>query len=216
MFEVVREYTKGEEIASSVVHGIGWVLSIAMLVLLVVFSAIFGDAWHIVSCSIYGATIVLMYASSTMYHSLTNKKAKYVFKVLDHSSIYFLIAGTYTPITLTVLRGVWGWVLFGFVWSLVAFGTVFKAVMVERFKVLSVIIYGVMGWSIVLFLPVVLEKVPFGALGLILAGGICYTAGIPFYAMHTREYMHSIWHVFVLGGTVFQFIGILLFVIPVL
>jgi len=216
MVEGVREYTVGEEVASSVVHGAGWVLSVAMLVLLVVFSVLFGDVWHIVACSIYGSTIVVMYASSTMYHSLTAQRAKYVFKVLDHSSTYLLIAGTYTAVTLSVLRGLWGWVLFGTVWSLAVFGTVFKAVMVNRFKVASVIVYGLMGWCIVFFLPIVLDKVPLGALVFILAGGISYTLGIPFYALHRYKYMHSIWHVFVLGGTVLQFLGVLLFVIPVL
>lgn len=210
----VREYGTGEEIASAIVHGTGWLLGIAMLVLLVVFSSIRGDVWHIVSCSIYGTTIVLMYASSTMYHSLTDPKAKYVFKVLDHSSIYLLIAGTYTPICLTLLRGFWGWAIFAIVWGLVIFGTVFKSIWVTRYQAVSVAIYALMGWCVVFFLPVVIDKVPLGALVMILEGGLCYTLGIPFYANHKKEYMHTVWHVFVLGGTLFQFFGILLFVIP--
>ena len=138
MAEGQRSYSTGEEIASAIIHGIGWLLGIAMLALLIVFASLEGDAWYIVSCTIYGVTIVMMYTSSTMYHSLTNARAKRVFKILDHSSIYFLIAGTYTPFALTLLRGLWGWTIFGIVWTLAAAGTVFKTLFVGRFKPVSV------------------------------------------------------------------------------
>lgn len=216
MIKGTRKYGVGEEIANSVIHGIGWVMGIACLSLLVVFASLYGNAWHIVSCSIYGATIILLYASSTLYHSIANRTAKRVFKVLDHSSIYFLIAGSYTPITLVFLRDGWGWPLFGFVWLCVIVGTVTKTIWVDRFKALSLVLYVAMGWCILIALPWVITKVPLGALILIAEGGIAYTLGVPFYAMHDREYFHSIWHVFVLGGTVLQFFGIFFFVIPLM
>jgi hemolysin III len=209
-------YTGGEEIANSITHGIGWIFGIVALVLLVVFSVIYGNAWHIVSTSIYGTTIILLYASSTMYHSLTNRKAKKVFKVLDHSTIYLLIAGSYTPITLVYLRDGWGWPIFFFVWGATILGIALKIIWIDRFKVLSLVLYALMGWCIIFAIPTVIDKVPLEALVLILEGGIAYTVGIPFYIAKKRPYFHTIWHVFVLGGTAFQFFGIFLFIIPIL
>jgi hemolysin III len=151
-----------------------------------------------------------------MYHSLTNRTAKKVFKVFDHSTIYLLIAGSYTPITLVYLRDSWGYPIFFFVWGATIMGIVLKSIWIDRFKVLSLVLYALMGWCIIIAIPTVLDKVPLEALVLILEGGIAYTVGIPFYIAKDRPYFHAIWHVLVLGGTMFQFFGILLFIIPVL
>jgi len=211
-----KDYAVGEEIANSIIHGIGFLFSIAALALLVVFSSIHGTSWHILTCTIYGITLVLLYGSSTLYHSLTGRRSKKVFQVLDHASIYLLIAGTYTPVVLVFLRDGWGWPIFGFVWTLAIGGIVFKSIWIDRMKVLSVIVYGVMGWCILIAIRDLLDKVPAEALIMILAGGIAYTAGIPLYAMKDNEYLHTGWHVMVLGGSIFQFMGILLWVVPIL
>lgn len=208
------EYTTGEEIASSVIHGIGCVLGIAALILLVVFSSIYGDVWTIVSCSIFGVTIVVMYAMSTLYHSLRGQRVKHLFKIFDHSSIFFLIAGTYTPFTLVFLRGPWGWALFGFVWTGFILGTVFKSLAVKKMKILSTITYVAMGWVVVIAMKELITKVPAGGLIFLVLGGLMYTLGVPFYVSKKIPFNHAIWHLFVLAGTVFHFLSIFLYVIP--
>ena len=216
MTEHEKHYTLGEDIASSVVHGLGFVLGIVELILLVVFSSLEGDPWLIVSCSVFGLTIVVLYGASTMYHSLRGTKSRYVFRILDHSSIFFLIAGTYTPYTLVVLRGVWGWILFGIVWLGFILGTVFKSIAVKKLKIISTILYVAMGWVILIALKELIIRTPTGALILLLIGGLAYTAGVPFYAIKKIPYNHAIWHVFVLAGTTFHFLSVFLFIIPLL
>lgn len=208
-------YSTGEEIANSIVHGIGWALGIAELVLLVVFSSMDGDPWLIVSCTIFGVTIVIMYASSTMYHSLQGARSKYVFKILDHSSIFFLIAGTYTPFTLVYLRGGLGWLLFSIVWIGFVLGTVFKSLAVKKLNILSTAIYVAMGWVILIAIRKLFETVPTGGIILLLLGGLAYTLGVPFYGIKKIPYNHAIWHLFVLAGTTFHFFSVFLYVIPI-
>jgi len=201
----------GEEIANSVTHGIGTALSIAALVLLVVFASKYGDAWRIVSFSIYGTTLILLYLASTLYHSFTGKRIKRFFRLLDHSSIYLLIAGTYTPVALISLRGPWGWTLFGIVWAMAIGGIVAKVFLVGRLRIVSVLYYAAMGWLVVIALKPVLEAVPVGLFVWLLAGGLCYSLGIVFFAWKRLPYHHAIWHLFVLGGSISHFFGMLFY-----
>jgi hemolysin III len=211
---IARDQSIGEEIANSITHGIGWVLAVAALVLLVVFSSMYGDVWHIVSSSIYGSGLVLMYANSTMYHSLRPERAKKIFKILDHSAIYFLIAATYTPYTLTILRGPWGWTLFGIVWGGFVLGTLFKVFFAGRFKLLSVGIYIVLGWCVLIAIGPLMRSLPFEGLLLLLAGGIAYSLGAAVYAKKGVRYSHAVWHIFVMTGSLFHFLSVFLYVIP--
>lgn len=208
------KYSKGEEIANSVTHGVGVLVSIAGLVLLIVFSALYGNAWHVVSSSIYGSSMLLLYLASTLYHSLQGARAKSFFRILDHSSIFILIAGTYTPFTLVSLNGPWGWSIFGVIWGLAVLGIIFKFFFINRFGILSTVIYVLMGWMIVIAIKPVLEAVPYGGLVLLLSGGLCYTAGLVFYAWKKLKYAHSIWHLFVIGGSVLHYFAVMFYVIP--
>ena len=212
--KLTGDQTLGEEIANSITHGVGWVFAISALVLLIVFSSIYGDAWHIVSCTIYGVGLVLMYTNSTMYHSLQGRKVKKVFKILDHSSIYFLIAATYTPYTLTILRGPWGWTLFGIVWGGFIFGSVFKAFAAGKYKWVSVMVYIALGWCVLLAIGPLIRSLPYEGLILLLAGGICYSLGAVIYAKKGIKYSHAVWHLYVLLGSIFHFFSIFFYVIP--
>lgn len=209
-----RFYTAGEEIASSITHGIGAALSIAALVILVVLAATRGDAWRVVSFSIYGTTLILLYLASTLYHAIRHPGAKRVFRILDHSSIFLLIAGTYTPFLLVPLRGGWGWSLFGVVWGLAVVGIVFKSIFIERMKKLSVVVYVAMGWMILIALKPLLACLPKSGLAWLAGGGLLYSGGVIFYAMKSVKYTHAVWHLFVLGGSICHFFAILLYVLP--
>lgn len=199
----------GEEIANSITHGIGAALSIAALVLLVVFAALRGDAWRIVGFSIFGTSLFVLYLTSTLYHSFTNLKVKRFFRVLDHSVIFILIAGSYTPITLTVLRGPWGWTLFGLIWGLAIFGIVMKIAFFDRFNALSVVLYILMGWLAVIALKPLLSVAPLGLMIWMGIGGLSYTLGVIFYAWERLPFNHAVWHLFVLGGSISHFFGML-------
>lgn len=212
-------YTKGEEIANAITHGIGAVFAIVALTLMIVFSAIYGNAWQVVSVSIYGVTLIVLYVMSTLYHAITNKKAKKVLQIFDHSSIYLLIAGTYTPFSLVILRqdSYKGWLVFGIIWAMAIIGITLYAIFPRRFKVFNIVSYVVMGWVIVIAFPS-LQRVmntlnaTNGILWLII-GGLCYTFGVLFYAQKKKKYFHSIWHIFVLLGTVCHFISVFFYVI---
>jgi hemolysin III len=212
----LARYSLGEEVAHSVTHGVGIVLAIAGLTVLVAFAALRGTVWHVVGCSIFGATLVLAYAASTAYHAIPPSlpRAKHVLRVLDHSAIFLLIAGTYTPFTLVNLRGPWGWTLLAVVWTLAVAGIVFKAVLIGRLRVLSVAFYVAMGWLVVVAAKPLAHSVSFGGLALLAAGGVAYTAGVAFYAWGRLPYHHAIWHGFVLAGSILHFLAVLLYVIP--
>lgn len=201
--------TTGEEIANAVTHGIGALLAIAALVILVVVAAIKGTVWHVVSFSIFGATLVLLYFASTLYHSLTHVKAKKVFHKFDHISIYLLIAGTYTPFCLTVLRGWIGWTVLGIVWSCAILGAVLKAISIGSRVKLSTILYVLMGWVILIAIKPLYHEMPLNAFVLLIAGGISYTLGTIFFIRNQVKYNHSVWHVFVLGGSILHFFSVL-------
>ncbi|MBI9071948.1 MAG: hemolysin III family protein [Melioribacteraceae bacterium] len=210
----VKKYTLGEEIANSVTHGIGAALSIAALTLLVTLASFQGDIWRIVSFSIYGSTLFLLYISSTLYHSFQNEKVKKVFKIFDHSSIYLLIAGSYTPFLLVSMRSTFGWILFITIWFLALSGIVFKAFFIFRFKRTSTIIYVLMGWLSVIAMPEMIENLHTSGITLLIAGGLTYSLGVIFYIWNKLPYNHAIWHLFVLGGSTLHFFAILYNVLP--
>lgn len=202
----------GEEIANSITHGLGVLLSIAGLAVLVTLAALHGSAWHIVACSVYGATLVLLYLSSTLYHAIQAPRAKRVFRVFDHSAIYLLIAGTYTPFLLITLRGKLGWTLFGLQWGLAVAGIVFKSLTREGYEIASTIVYALMGWMGIVGIKAIYASLSLGGVAWILAGGLSYTIGILFFAIN-RRYCHAIWHLFVLAGSVCHFYAVLRFIV---
>ncbi len=210
----VRTYTRGEEIANWVTHGIGLVASIGGLTLLIVYSSLRGTAWHVVSFTVFGLTLLTLYTISTIYHARRGERAKALFRKLDHAAIFLLIAGTYTPFLLTHLRGPWGWTLFGVVWGLCGAGAVFHLFFGERYRLASTLAYLFVGWLIVVALQPMIERVPHGGLWLLLAGGLCYTAGVVFFLWHRLRYHHAVWHTFVLGGSTCHFLAVLLFLLP--
>jgi len=203
----------GEEIANSISHGIGAAVSVGALATLVVLAASRGTVWHIVSFSIYGTTLVLLYLSSTLYHALPGPRVKRVFRVFDHASIYLLIAGTYTPFMLVNLRGPWGWSLFAVVWTLAVAGVVFKSLFIGRFGITSAIVYVLMGWLVLVGVRPLLRVLPWHGFLWLLAGGAAYTTGVLFFAS-TRRYAHTVWHLFVLTGTVCHLMAVYLYVLP--
>ena len=202
-------YTVGEELANSITHGVGVFFGVAVLTLLVVFSALKQSAWEVVSCSVYGATFILLYLSSTLYHAITNLRAKKVLKVIDHSAIYLLIAGTYTPYALAPLRGPLGWSMFGVIWGCALVGIAFKVFFTGRFKVVSLASYLLMGWSCVF----AIKRLYFGlgTTGFVFfgVGGLCYSVGAVFYAWKSLRWSHAVWHLFVLAGSLCHFFSVL-------
>lgn len=210
-------YSLAEELMSSISHGVGTLLAVAALVVGVVMAAIYSDAWCVVSMAVYGATLVILYSMSTIYHGLKPNKGKRVFRVLDHCSIFLLIAGTYTPLTLVSLRGVLGWVLFGIVWTAAILGIVLNAVNLNRFKAFSMICYIAMGWVIVFAFKPLMEVMQTGGIVLLITGGVAYTIGAVLYGIGKKvKYMHSVFHFFVLAGSILHYFCILLYVVPVI
>ena len=205
-----REQSRPEEIANSLSHGAGIVAALVGAPILLVHAVRHGDAAFIVGTSLFSATVLLLYSSSTIYHALPAGKAKRVFRVLDHSLIYLLIAGTYTPFTLGVLRGAWGWTLFGVVWGLASVGVALKASGKASNPVFSTTLYLLMGWVVVIALEPLVARVPTPGLLWLLAGGLSYTAGVVFFAIDWKlRYGHLIWHFFVLAGTACHYFAVL-------
>ncbi|MGM1045321.1 hemolysin III [Paenibacillus uliginis N3/975] len=208
-------YPRREEIANAITHGIGAALSVAALVLLIVFSSIEGTVWHVVSFTIYGTTMLLLYLNSTLVHSFKEGKAKDVFEFLDHSSIYLFIAGTYTPFLLVAVRGTLGWSLFGVIWGIALFGVIFKAFFVKKFLFMSTVFYIAMGWLIVIaWNPLTAVIAPQG-INLLVGGGLLYTLGTIFYVWRGFPFHHAIWHLFVLAGSVLHFFAVLIYLLPI-
>ena len=205
----LKPYSKGEEIPHSVTHGVGAVLAVAGLVILVVLAAWRGDVWRIVSFSVYGTTLIILYLASTLYHAFPWPRLKGIFRILDHTSIYLLIAGTYTPICLVAMRGPWGWTLFGLIWAMATGGILFKIFLIGRLKILSVVFYIAMGWLVVIAIKPMWVMLPKAAIAWIFAGGAFYTLGVIFYAMKKVRYHHAVWHAFVLCGSVTHFFAML-------
>ena len=208
------DYTLGEELMNSITHGIGALFGVMALVLCVVKSALSGNVYGIVSGAIYGATLILLYTMSCLYHALKVNRAKKVFQTFDHCSIFLLIAGTYTPITLVALKGALGWVLFGVVWAAAATGITFNGISVKKYKIMSMICYIAMGWVIIFVFPEFIKAVDFNCVILLLIGGIVYTIGAVIYGFGKKaRYVHSIWHFFVLAGSIFHFFAVYLYVL---
>lgn len=209
-----RIYSCGEELAHALTHGLGMVGAAVGLVLLVLFSVARGDAWHIVSFTIFGVTLLLLYAASTVYHSVRAERWKHWLQKLDHAAIFLLIAGTYTPFLLAELRNPLGWTLLGIVWGLCTAGAVFQLFLAGRFRIATTLAYVFLGWLVVIAVKPLLAVVPSGAMWLLLAGGLSYTVGVVFYLWRRLRYNHAVWHTFVLGGSTCHFLAVLLLVMP--
>ncbi|KIQ95505.1 hypothetical protein LH47_00322 [Anoxybacillus thermarum] len=201
-------FTKEEEIVHAITHGIGAVFSIAALIILTVMAAMHGNAWHIVSFTLFGTTMFVLYLSSTIVHALPEGRWKRIFEIFDHSSIYFFIAGTYTPFLFLAVKGAIGWTLFGIVWGLALIGTVFKCFFVNRFLYTSTMIYVVMGWLIVFAWKPLVSALSQEGVVYLVSGGILYTIGAIFYVWRGFKFHHAVWHVFVLGGSVTHFLAV--------
>ena len=204
-----RILSVGEEIFNSITHGIGTLLSVAALVILIVFAVFKGNVWHVVSFTIFGSTLVLLYLSSTLYHSFTKHKVKNLFARFDHAAIFLLIAGTYTPFVLTTLRGPLGWSLFGIIWGLAITGVVIRSIYLTRFRKFMVGIYLAMGWMFLIAIVPMINNLPGISIAFLLIGGACYSLGVIFYSWRRLKYGHGIWHLFVLAGSIMHFFSVL-------
>jgi len=206
-------YHLGDILANAITHGIGAALAIAGAVYLIVVSTR-GSARQIVCCSVFAATLVLVYICSTLYHSLVRTRARHVFHILDHSAIYLLIAGTYTPFCLVSLRGTLGWTIFGVEWALAVSGVIFKSFAVGKYEVASALVYLAQGWFIVVAVGPLVLTLAWHGLAWLGAGGLAYTLGIVFFALDRLRYFHALWHLFVLAGSVAHYFAILFYVVP--
>jgi hemolysin III len=204
-----RPLSLGEEIANAVTHGVGLVASLIGVPVLLVVVISRGNLWQIIGCSIFAITLVALYATSTLYHALPPSRTKQRFQLIDHAAIYLLIAGSYTPFTLGLLRGPWGWTLSIAVWCLAGLGILFKAVCGMRFPRLSTLLYILMGWLAVLAIRPLAAVLPGGGLGWLFAGGLLYTGGVIFFLWEKPRYNHMLWHLFVLAGSVCHFLAVL-------
>lgn len=211
--QTINNFSIAEEIWHSITHGVGLALSIAGLAVLVAFATLHGGILNIVSAAVFGTTLIIMYGSSTLYHAITHQPIKGLFQKFDHASIYFLIAGTYTPVTLIAMGDNWGWGIFAFEWALALIGISLKFLYPGRFETLSLIFYVVMGWIIVIAMDSLSANVADGGIWLLVAGGLSYTFGVIFYIKDHKPYYHAIWHLFVLGGSIFHYFMILLYVV---
>lgn len=209
----IRNYTALEEIWHAGVHAIGIVFGVVILTLLVTLSYIYGNAWSVVSCTIFGLSVILLYTASTLYHAIPDERAKKILKKMDHIAIYYLIAGTYTPFLLVNMRGTLGWTLFAIIWALAGLGTFLKLrtgmTKTSGIKFWSIALYLGMGWLIAFAVKPMIETIPTKGLFFLLLGGLFYTLGIFFYVWKSKPYTHAIWHLFVLLGTVMHFFAVL-------
>lgn len=207
------KYTLGEEIFNSISHGVGVGLSIAALVLLIVFGSLKGGGYPLAAGLVYGISLIILYSMSMVYHIVQNKKGKAVMRIFDHCSIFVLIAGTYTPYLLITLNKALGWTMFGIIWGMAVMGIIMNSINLEKFKKFSLACYIVMGWAIIFTIKPIINNIPPMGVMLLVLGGIIYTVGVIFYIMKKYKYMHSVWHLFVLGGSVCHYLSILLYVV---
>lgn len=210
----IPQYSKGEELCSSLSHGAGFLLSAAALVYMIVVAVQCGDPLRLFSVIVYGTTMMVLYAMSACYHAVRGEKLKGIFRTFDHCAIFLLIAGTYTPYTLITLRGAVGWTIFGIIWGMAILGIVLNAIDMEKFSILSLICYVVMGWAVVFAVRPLVAGLSSMGLSLLVAGGIVYTVGIIFYLMKRVPYMHALWHLFVLGGSTLHLCSVIFCVLP--
>ena len=211
---IERKYTLGEEIFNAVTHGTGALLSIAGMTVLIVFTSIYSDARAVTASVVYGITLILMYTMSTLYHSITHEKAKHVFDILDNNTIFLLIAGTYTPYSLCCVRGTLGWIIFGSVWGACVLGIIFSSLF-KGFRKISVTIYISISWAIIITVEALRFSMPVLSFIFLCIGAAFYTGGIVFYNFKNLHYMHSIWHLFVVAGTIFHYFSIFLAIVPI-
>ncbi|MBM9546966.1 hemolysin III family protein [Leptospira sp. 201903074] len=216
LIDTIHEYSIGHEIANAVTHGIGGGLSIAGLSILLTMAVLYGNVWHIVSSAIYGATLILLYLASTLYHGIYHTATKRIFKVIDHASIYLLIAGTYTPFTLVSLRehSEWGWTLFLVVWILAFAGVLLLLLFPGKYSGARVVVYILMGWLAIFVVKDIRTAIGVGGISWLVAGGLSYTVGVIFYLWDRLPFNHAIWHLFVLSGSLCHFFAILFYVLP--
>jgi len=201
----------GDEWANYLTHSIGLFLSFLGMIFLIYHPLIESDHWRLFNFIIYGGSLILLYAASTCYHALRNPKLKKLFRTVDHCAIYLLIAGSYTPFTLLVLGGVWGWTMFSVVWGLAVLGIFLKIFFTHRFKILSTCLYLFMGWLVVIAAEPLLDRLHVNGLFWLLAGGVSYTMGVIFYVLDKRPFFHAIWHLFVMGGSTCHYLAILFY-----
>ncbi len=209
-----RVLTAEEEIANSVTHGIGLILALIGFPLLFFFASGRQDPWQLMGYGVFATTLVFLYAISTLYHAVKPGRVKQILRILDHSAIYLLIAGTYTPFTLGVLRGAWGWTLLGLIWGLAVCGILFKSLIGLKLPRASVVLYLLMGWLVVIQIRPLASHHDGAALAWLLAGGILYTSGVVFFAWDRLRYHHMVWHLFVLGGSICHFVAVLWYSAP--
>ena len=208
--QFIRAYSKAEEIWSASIHGVGILFGIAAVAILTTFSAIYQDAWAVVGTAIFGASIILLYLASTLYHAVSREEIKRRLKKFDHIAIYYLIAGSYTPFLLVTIRDTASWIFFGIIWGLAILGTVLKICMpANGAKIWSVAMYLGMGWMAVLIVGKLFSNAPFSGVLFLGLGGLAYTVGVIFYVQKKKPFTHAIWHAFVLAGTVFHFFAVL-------
>jgi len=211
----IARYTRGEELANSLTHACGIVLSIAGLAALIATAIVRGGGIiEIASCAIYGTTLIVLYTTSTLYHSIPFAAPKRVLRTLDHLAIFLLIAGTYTPFVLIALRGTWGWTLFGIIWTLAAVGVAIELSQLRRFRRVMIALYIGMGWVGLIAIKPLVAALPSAGLWLLFGGGVSYTFGVIFYRWRSLRYHHAVWHLFVLGGSVLQYFAVLRYVLP--
>lgn len=211
---VWRGFVARGERLNTITHGFGALLSVAALILMVASASTRGDAYKIVSVSVYGTSLILLYLASFLYHLAQDERVKAMMKLVDHSCIYILIAGTYTPFTLVSIRGAWGWSLFGVIWGLAVLGVIFKLYFIHRFDKSSVAVYIAMGWLAVIAAGPMLSALPTGGIACIVAGGLAYTAGAGVYLWRSLPHNHAIWHLFVMTGSAFHFWAVYAYVLP--
>lgn len=213
-----KRFTKKEELANALSHGFGAIFGLTALVLMVIFASLKGTSWHVVSLSIYGSTLFILFLSSTLNHSLKPGKTKDFFHNFDQIAIYLLIAGTYTPLALVGLRGDWGWTLFGIEWGLALTGIIIKSFLPNKFEkgvnYFTILSFILMGWLMLVFILPVFRQLPTGAIILIFAGGLFFSIGTVFFKMEKVKYHHLIWHLFVISGSILHFIAIFRYLIP--
>ena len=212
---VTHTFTRKQELGNAISHASGAVFSLVAFVLLIVFATRQGNVWHVVSVTIYGSTMILLYTCSTLLHSLPQGRAKNVFEIMDHAAIYLFIAGTYTPLLVILVRGWEGWTLLGVIWGIAVAGVVFKVFFVKKFLILSTLGYIAMGWLAVLAVNPIIHVLPLSGVLYLFAGGLLYTLGSVFYVWRKLTYHHTIWHLFVLAGSVCHFILVLFYVLPI-
>jgi hemolysin III len=204
-----------EEVANAVTHGVGLVLSLIGMPILILAALDRGERATVIGASVFGATLIALYAASTLYHAIPHPSLKQKLRVVDHAAIYLLIAGTYTPFTLGVLRGTWGWTLFGIVWTLAALGVLFKVVFGSgAMAKVSTAIYVAMGWVIIIAIKPLMASMEHAGLMLLVAGGLCYTGGVIFYVDRRRAWTHPVWHLFVMGGSICHYFAVLWYAAP--